>query len=228
MRDALPIASVTAALEVLYGRPDRPPSDPLELILRENVVYLADDARRAAAFELLRERIGIRPDQILAADDETMEKVTRSAGILPQMQVEKLRRVAQLASELRPDDIVKLPLREAKKALMRFPGTGEPGAEKILLFSRSYPILALDSNALRVMLRLGFGQKHRDYRKSYRSAQGAVAEKLPDDFDELIDVAQLLRIHGQRLCLRSNPKCFQCPLKSGCEFARVNETGREG
>ena len=34
---------------------------------------------------------------------------------------------------------------------------GEPGAEKVLLFSGSAPVLALDSNALRVLLRLGFG-----------------------------------------------------------------------
>ena len=220
MRAALSFADVTSALETLYGRPDRAPSDPLELILRENVVYLADDAHRAAAFELLRERIGTRPDQILAASDEAMENVTHSAGILPQLQVEKLRRVAQLASEMNLDETVRLPLREAKKALMRFPGTGEPGAERILLFSRSYHVLAMDSNALRVMLRLGFGQEHRDYRKSYRSAQEAVARELPGDFDTLIKAAQLLRIHGQRLCRRSNPKCFQCPLRNSCAFAQ--------
>ena len=115
MRDALSFASVTAALGALYGWPDRPPSDPLELILRENVVYLADDTHRAAAFELLRKRIGIRPAQILAANNEAMEKVARSAGILPQLQVDKLRLVAQLASELSLDEIVRLPLREAKK-----------------------------------------------------------------------------------------------------------------
>ena len=50
------------------GRPGRPrASRPLELILWENVVYLADDVERQTAFVASRTKIGLTPVKILAA-----------------------------------------------------------------------------------------------------------------------------------------------------------------
>jgi hypothetical protein len=47
--------------------PAPPPStDPLELIIWENIAYLANDKRRAEAFAILKRTIGTCPDQILA------------------------------------------------------------------------------------------------------------------------------------------------------------------
>jgi hypothetical protein len=43
-----------------------PSTDPLELIIWENIAYLANDKRRAEAFAILKRTIGTRPDQILA------------------------------------------------------------------------------------------------------------------------------------------------------------------
>jgi endonuclease-3 len=44
---------------------------------------------------------------------------------------------------------------KARRALRSFPGIGEPGAEKILLFSGRQARLAPESNGLRVLVRLG-------------------------------------------------------------------------
>ena len=71
------------------------------------------------------------------------------------------------------------------------------------MFTRSQPVLALDSNGLRVLLRLGFGAEKKNYAASYRSAQEALADQLPRDRDALIRAHQLLRQHGQELCRRS-------------------------
>jgi hypothetical protein len=55
-------------LQQHYGAPLPPPStDPVELIIWENIAYLANDKRRAEAFAILKRTIGTRPDQILAA-----------------------------------------------------------------------------------------------------------------------------------------------------------------
>ena len=49
-------------LQQHYGSPAPPPStDPLELIIWENIAYLASDERRAAAFAALKRDIGTRP-----------------------------------------------------------------------------------------------------------------------------------------------------------------------
>ncbi|HWY25783.1 MAG TPA: hypothetical protein VNX47_12740, partial [Nevskia sp.] len=95
----------------------------------------------------------------------------------------------------------------------------EPGAEKILLFTRQQPLLAPDSNALRVMVRLGLCAEHRNYAATYAGARAVAQQQLPGNIDTLIDAHQLLRLHGQTLCRRSGPDCQRCPLAPHCTFA---------
>ena len=226
-----PLARVLRDLRNFYGPPEPPKvTDPFEQILWENVAYLADDERREEAFEMLRQSVGTKPEEILAAPRAKLLRVARH-GILPEKFAEKLRASARIALTEFGGDLrraVKLPLPEAKKALRKFPGIGEPGTEKILLFSRSYPLLALDSNGLRVLLRLGFGKEEKSYAASYRSAQEAVRGKLPDGFDALIEARELLRRHGQELCRRTNPACEECPLNDRCLFYKSLRSRRGG
>jgi endonuclease-3 len=195
---------------------------PWEMILWENVAYLADDDRRRAAFDMLKKRVGIEPQNILSASDAALRAVT-SHGILADQFAKKLRKCAEITLEdfdgdLRP--ALTLPVPKAKKALGKFPGIGEPGAEKILLFSRVQPVLALDSNGLRVLLRLGFGEDKKSYSTTYRLVQRSIEEEMDRDYDWLIQAHLLLRRHGQELCKRSNPVCSECPLAPDCEFYR--------
>jgi endonuclease III len=132
-----------------YSPPVPPAStDPLELIIGENIAYLASDKRRTEAFATLKQTIGTRPEQILAAHHSALAAIGK-AGIPPDVSAEKLLTIAKIAYEEFDGDlrvILQKPLPLAKKALRKFPGIGDPGAEKILLFTRSYPVRALDSN----------------------------------------------------------------------------------
>jgi endonuclease III len=213
-------------IEVLgqhYGPPAPPPStDPLELIIWENIAYLANDERRAEAFAKLKESIGTTPEQILAAKHSSLAAIGK-AGILPDVSAEKLLTIAKIAYEEFGGDlrsILKKPLPQAKKALKKFPSIGDPGAEKILLFTRSYPVMALESNGLRVLCRVGFAQEQKNYSATYRLVQDALREQLPGDCDSLIRAHQLLRQHGQELCKRSKPRCTECPVKTSCAYNR--------
>ena len=217
------LAPVVSALEALYGRP-KPPAvtEPFEQVLFENVAYLASDERRTEAWKRFKTEVGTKPAQILKAAQSKLMEIGR-AGIVPAVTAEKLRRIAEIAAEdfggdLKP--ILKLPLKEAKKALRKFPSIGEPGAEKVLLLAGSHPVLALDSNGLRVLLRLGFGKEDKSYGKSYKSAQEAAAPGLPLDTMWLTRAHQLLRRHGQELCKTSHPRCEACPLKKECAYYR--------
>jgi endonuclease III len=125
------------------------------------------------------------------------------AGILLDVSAEKLLTIAKIAYEEFDSDLraaLKRPLSQAKKALKRFPSIGDPGAKKILLFTRSYPVMALDSNGLRVLCRVGFAEEQKDY-----------STKLPRDYDSLIRSHQLLRQHGQKLRKRSKPRWADAP-----------------
>jgi endonuclease III len=224
-----PLARILDALEKLYGKP-RPPAvtEPFALLLFENVAYLADDRRREEAFDALAKRVGLSPKKILAAPRSVLHEIA-GRGIVPAQTVEKLREIAAIALEDFGGDlreVVRRPTKDAIKALKKFPSIGDPGAEKILLFSKSRPVLALDSNGLRALLRLGYGKEEKSYAKSYRSAQEAVDSQLKRDFGWLIEAHQLLRRHGQELCRRSHPRCEVCPLRTDCAYARAVRRGR--
>lgn len=223
MANADLLTVIVGKLEKFYGRPKPPKiTDPLEIILHENIAYLADDERRSAAFTALKKRIGTRADQILKASQSQLEEVTRMGGIVPELRAQRLRQAAELVHVIFKDNFaaeLTKPLPQAKKSLKSFPTIGDPGAEKILMLTRSYPVLALESNGLRVLLRLGFADEKKSYSASYRGVQQALAGQLPTDYDGLIAAHQLLRQHGQELCKRTRPLCHAgCPLTKDCRY----------
>ncbi|HTD51798.1 MAG TPA: hypothetical protein VK780_02125 [Thermoanaerobaculia bacterium] len=225
MSDPTPsLKKVLKALRKLYGKPNPPAvTDPFELILYENVAYLADDEKRDEAFGMLRKHVGLSPEKILGAAASTLSAVGRR-GIVAEQTVEKLRTIASIALEDFGGDlsaVVRREPKEAVKAIRKFPSIGEPGAEKVLLFSGSAPFLALDSNALRVLLRLGFGREEKSYAKSYKTAQAAADSEVPRTCAARIEAYQLLRRHGQELCKRNHPRCEACPLRPDCAYYRT-------
>lgn len=216
------LLKLIAQLAKFYGQP-KPPltTDPFELILLENVAYLLTDERRAEAFALLRETVGTKPHQILAAANSALLRVAELGGMQPEKRAARLREIALIAMNEFGGDLseaLQLPFPKAKKALQRFPSIGEPSAEKFLLFTRSYPVLGLDSNGLRVLLRLGCGEEKKNYSASYRSVQEAIKDQLTDDYDWLIDAHLLLRQHGKALCKTNRPLCEKCPVRKSCAY----------
>jgi len=216
-------------LAEIYGEPAPPPQRSiLDLVLLENIVYLADDTQRAAAFEALQRNVGTRPQQLLAVPDETLIAAT-NRGILPEHQAAKLRQIASLTlSDFDGDleSLRSLPLAQAPRALKKFPSIGDPGAEKILLFARSHAVLGLDSNGVRVLCRLGVDglTEAKSYAATYRRVQEVAAPYARSrGIEWLIRAHQLLREHGQTLCKRSRPLCERCPLSDRCAYAGTGD-----
>ncbi len=218
------LAGVIRVLRKLYGAPaPRRPTEPFALVLWENVAYLANDAQRARAFALLKRTVGLAPPKVRAAAQAKLLAVT-SHGILPVVFAAKLRRAAELAREHFDDDVAaaaRQPLAAALRAMRTFPGIGEPGAETILLFARAHPVLGLDSNGLRVLVRLGAAREGKNYAATYAAVRRALAPALPTDFDRLITAHRLLRRHGQEICRRARPTCEICPLSDRCDYYRT-------
>ena len=213
-------------VEEHYGRPKPPQfAGPLEMILWEVVAYLADDTRRRIAFEALRERVGLTPEKILAAPKKLLSDITRMGGsIAAEERAERLQATAKLTLDEFGGDlasVLKLPPQKAKRLLMRFPMIGEPGAEKILLFSGVFPLLALESNGVRVLVRLGIGEDRKSYAATYRSVREATFGQLPEDCKLLTRAHLLLRRHGQELCFRNGPACHACVVNSDCRYFQL-------
>jgi endonuclease III len=217
----LALPEVVDHLAGMYGEPMLPPARPLfELVVWENVAYLVDDDARARAFETLRGDIGLTPEALLTVSDAALESVT-GHGILAGQQAAKLREIARITRETFGGDVDAvrgLPLPRARRALMQFPSIGEPGAEKILLFGRVYPVLGLDSNGVRVLTRLGVVAEARSYSATYRGVQRLAQEYAGLGIEWLQRAHLLLRQHGQELCRRNRPACERCPLNADCAW----------
>ena len=97
MAAASPLLALLRTLKKFYGRPSSPKlKGAQEIILWENCAYLAADYRRAAAFALLKKKVGATPKRILDADPELLLEVGRF-GIVPAQTAAKLRSIAEIA-----------------------------------------------------------------------------------------------------------------------------------
>ena len=221
---------VVARLLNQHGRQAPPPANTaFALVLWEKVAYLAPDDRRAEAFERLNQRVGLTPEAILAAKPSLLREIIAIGG---KVEIDKRAQNMQLAAAVVIDEFggsldnaLRLPLREAMRALQRIYGIGEPGAERILLLMRARRVLPLDSNGARTMVRLGYGADHKTYSTMYRSVRDAATKELHDDFDWLIDAHLVLRRHGQEVCKTSTPHCEMCSVRAECAFATARVAG---
>jgi len=225
---ALSLSEALLRLRQAHGAPEAPPTrDPFELILLENVAYLASPEKRRQALNRLRETIGTSPEALLSASSTALEAVTAS-GILKGVAADKLRACAEIVLDRfdgNLDAALNAGVDAAKRALRAFPGIGEPGAEKVLLFSGRHPFLAPESNGLRVLARLGLIREEASYAKTYAASRKA-AEDLPQDLAARQEAHLLLQLHGQTVCKRSDPRCGICPLAPGCAYARAEPRAR--
>ena len=207
-----------------YGEPAAPPAQgPFELVMWENACYLLSDERRLEVFQALRDQVGLTAEAIDAAPKEVLLPIAIRGGMLPEMRVFRWREIAritlsQFGGDL--DSILARPYAEAKKALKQFPTIGDPGAEKILLLCGVASGLPLESNGLRVLVRVGWGRSQKSYGATYRSVQEALRPELPIHVERLKQAHLLLRIHGKTLCKDNAPLCHQCPLRAECRFAQ--------
>lgn len=211
-------------LEQQYGPPLPPASrDPFELILYENIAYLVSDDRREKAFRDLKKRVGLRPADILTAPLEQLVEITSMGGIFPELRARRLQESARMVRDQFEGNLRRVLVLDpvmARKVLQNFPVIGEPGADKILLFTGTVPSLAPESNGLRVLMRLGLIQEHKNYSTMYRAARAALQDEYGGKCAPLIVAHQLLKRHGQELCRRSAPRCEACPLRKTCPSAR--------
>jgi endonuclease-3 len=209
-----------------YGEPQPPPAHgPFELVMWENACYLLPDDRRAIVFQLLREQVGMSAAAIAVASDEVLLPLAKLGGMRPEVRVFRWREIARIALTQfggNLDQILEGSVKDAKKALKGFPNIGDPGAEKILMFCGMGVGLPLESNGMRVLVRVGYGREQKDYGRMYRSVQETLEGEVPRSTDACARAFTLLREHGKEICKTNEPQCFRCPVLDLCGYPRKN------
>jgi len=189
----------------------------------EKVAYLADDDTRSRAFAALKRQVGTSPAAVASAKLSTLREIAAVGGAVGvEERAQRMQDAAELVIEEFDgtlDTALGNSLAAGRKALRRFYGIGEPGADKILLLTRSHAVLPLDSNGARVLVRVGYGTDSKNYSTMYRSVVDAARAEISPSFDWLIDAHLLLLRHGQAICKTNAPHCEACVIRHDCAFA---------
>jgi endonuclease III len=220
------LAKLVSRLAKEYGEPKPLPArGPFELVMWENACYLLPDERRAMVFQMLRDQVGMNAGAIAAASDEVLLPLAKLGGMRPEVRVFRWREIARITLTQFGGDLDQILIGSAaaaKKALKGFPNIGDPGAEKILMFCGMGTGLPLESNGLRVLVRVGYGREQKDYGRMYRSVQEALAPEVPQSAEACARAFVLLREHGKEICKTNEPLCFRCPVLDMCGYPRKN------
>ncbi len=177
----------------------------VSVILSQNT----NDRNSIKAFLTLRERVGVRLEDILRASVEDIANAIRVAGLWRQ-KAETIKRVAEHVARLGGEDFL---LREdpfrVREELLKVRGVGFKTVDVFLSVVRRAPVFAVDTHAMRVALRWGLARR-RDYME--------VSRALLDYFgaERAEEAHRLLIALGRRVCKARSPRCWECPLASYC------------
>jgi endonuclease III len=171
----------------------------------------------------LIDQIGIAPKRLISSKPAKLAAALAAGGIVAALRTARLKEIAtrvveELAGDLQ-SCLARLPAAQARKLLKSFPGIGNPGADRILLFARVQPVAAVPSACPHVLVRVTEGSAGDKYAATYAAAQ-QMQNALPAAFDARIRGYLLLSRHGRELCKRTNPACQRCPLRAVCAFAK--------
>jgi len=218
------LARILDCLEALLGPPEEVvPRTALDWVLWENAATSLDDEPRKAVFLELQRLAGKDGRGILRRPRERLLDLAARGGPQPEKRVERWIEIAarvrfELGGDL--DSVLDLPFTQARRGLARFPGIGNPGAEKILVFTGRASLPVVESNGLRVLVRLGMVNEAKSRSVTYRTAQEVLQPFVTRPPAWFARAHQILRRHGQTLCRRSEPVCVECPLRPECPAAR--------
>ncbi len=218
-----PLAQLLDKLEAFHGaQTPHWPTDPYLFLIWWHCGYPASDAVCAKGWASLQSEIGSDPERLLAANPSKLAAALRPGGMVPELRAMRLKEIAEriqreFGGDLRTG-LHGLSIPKVRAALKKFPSIADPGADRILLFGGISPAAAVPSNCPQVLLRISRGREYENYGVNYKEAQRMIAEEVPAKFDARTRAYLLLKVHGQQLCKRTNPKCGSCPVAKQCAY----------
>ncbi|MGB6603790.1 MAG: hypothetical protein WA747_04060 [Steroidobacteraceae bacterium] len=223
MRMAPPLARILDALESFHGaQPPTAPTDPYLFLVWWHCGYPPSEERCSLGWKALNAEVGVAPDDLLRVSSSRLARVLKAGGLVPELRARRLKEVARrirtaFSGDLRAG-LRGLPLAEARSALRKFPGIGNPGADRILLFGDIAPVAAVPSSCPHVLVRIESGREPAAYTAVYAQAQRSLDAHLPGTVPARMRAYLLLQRHGRALCKRTNPRCGACPVAPDCAF----------
>ena len=193
--------------------------DPFKTLIVTIISQNTNDKNTARAFENLSNSFRITPEALANIKTEQIERCLKVAGLYKN-KAKAIKQASktildQYNGSLKP--ILSLPLEEARKTLLQFPGIGPKTADVLLLFSAEKPTIPVDTHVNRVSKRLTLAPTSGNYETVRQSLQ---ALYKPRDY---FAVHVLFIQHGRTFCKARKPLCAQCPVNTLCPSSKLSD-----
>ncbi len=202
---------VLDALEGRFGAEERPPRDPLEVLVRGVLSQNTSDANSGSAFEALREHYD-GWDGIRCAPRTELEQIIRCGGLAGRKAATIQTALSRLHERGGYDlaFLDALPVAEAERELTAIKGIGVKTARLVLLFGFGKAAFVVDTHVLRVVKRLGLVESS----CSRIRAHEVMSTLIPPErtYSAHMNMIKL----GRRICRPRNPQCGNCPVRAYC------------
>ncbi|MBS7633673.1 endonuclease III [Candidatus Bathyarchaeota archaeon] len=187
-----------------------PKKNPFKILIATIISQNTSSRNARNAFEKLSNRFKITPKTLANASESKIEECLKVAGLY-RKKAKIIKAVSRIVLEEHSGNlqqILSLPLEEARKTLQELPGVGSKTADVVLLFASGRSTIPVDTHVNRVSKRLGLVQHEANYE--------GVRTSLQKLFEDSLAVHLLLISLGRKYCKARNPLCRQCPVNMLC------------
>lgn len=217
------IEKINKALINHFGIPERSKRlpDPLDIIIGTILSQNTNDKNSYKAFLNLKNSVKVW-DDVLKMKPTQVEKLIKVAGLGKQ----KSKAIINLLKNLKKDN-GRISLNHIKKKkdeeiideLTSHKGIGVKTASCVLLFSLNRNICPVDTHVHRILNRIGLVRTSNP-EKTFYAIKNFIPEKSAHSFH-----TNLLRL-GREYCTPTNPRCYDCPIESECNYPDKNYSNK--
>lgn len=192
-------------------------ADPLDIIIGTILSQNTNDKNSYKAFLNLKKNIK-RWDELLQMKPSQVEKLIKVAGLGKQKSkaiINLLKNLKENNGKISLSHIKKLNDDEIINELTSHKGIGVKTASCVLLFALNRNVCPVDTHVHRILNRVGIVKTSTPDKTFY-----AIEKNIPENSAHAFHT-NLLRL-GREYCTPTNPKCYDCPIESECNFADKN------
>ncbi|MBS7648557.1 MAG: endonuclease III [Candidatus Bathyarchaeia archaeon] len=104
---------------------------------------------------------------------------------------------------------------DSLEKLLSLPGIGRKTANCVLVYAFNKPAIPVDTHVHRISNRIGLVRT-----KNHFETELELKKIIPKE--HWIRINNLLVSFGQSICKPVSPKCYECSIRSSCEFYKAN------
>lgn len=199
--------SIYKKLSVFYGKQNWWPGEGLEIAVGAVLAQQTSWSNVEKALEKLKLANCLSMDCFRSISLEDLGKLVRSAGYF-NVKAKRLKNLIKLL-DTNP--------RPSRDELLEVNGIGPETADSILLYWFNEPVFVVDSYAFRIFKRQGIYEDN-----NYDELQRLLIRNLPNKSQMFNEYHALIVQHAKNICLKNNPKCVKCPIKTSCTYSNNN------